>query len=151
MVSISRLTRTPGCSVPKVVAAVVDVRTKPYSRYCPQFNQSAFEAALRAAGLAYYFKGTTLGGLGQPSPAMAAHLDAFAAHLAGNPQRGYALVCAEKNPLECHRFYWLSNYLSRAHGLAITHLVPGPGGALARETALPYPALPAGLAHAVPA
>jgi len=39
------------------VTCVADVRSAPYSRYCPQFNKDVLAAALEAAGIAYMFLG----------------------------------------------------------------------------------------------
>jgi len=44
------------------VEAVADVRTRPVSRFCPQYNKAALEEALRAAGISYVFLGKELGG-----------------------------------------------------------------------------------------
>src|SRR5437870_11457466 len=44
------------------VEMLVDVRTAPYSRYCPQFNRPELERAIEAAGLRYRFAGKALGG-----------------------------------------------------------------------------------------
>src|SRR5438128_4047002 len=44
------------------VEVLVDVRTAPYSRYCPQFNRPELRQAIEAAGLRYCFAGKALGG-----------------------------------------------------------------------------------------
>src|SRR5262245_13192358 len=44
------------------VTAVADVRTAPYSRFCPQFNKAGLEGALRETGIAYVLLGAELGG-----------------------------------------------------------------------------------------
>ena len=44
------------------VEAVVDVRSTPYSRFFPWFSHHDLQAHLRAAGLAYFAYGETLGG-----------------------------------------------------------------------------------------
>src|SRR5712691_7792223 len=44
------------------VEVLVDVRSAPYSRYCPQFNAAALQRAVEAAGLRYSFAGRSLGG-----------------------------------------------------------------------------------------
>ena len=41
---------------------LVDVRSSPYSLYCPQFNRETFEKNLKTAGLDYLFFGDRLGG-----------------------------------------------------------------------------------------
>ena len=44
------------------IEAVIDVRSAPYSRYCPQYNKDALEKSLKAAGIEYIFLGKELGG-----------------------------------------------------------------------------------------
>jgi len=44
------------------VTAVADVRSAPYSRYSPQFNQAQLRDELGRAGIAYVFLGRELGG-----------------------------------------------------------------------------------------
>jgi hypothetical protein len=43
------------------VTCIADVRSAPYSRYCPQFNKGALAASLQAAGITYMFLGKELG------------------------------------------------------------------------------------------
>src|SRR5262245_29553105 len=44
------------------IAAVADVRSKPFSRRHPHFSQPALTETLRAAGVEYLFFGEPLGG-----------------------------------------------------------------------------------------
>ena len=44
------------------VELVADIRSRPFSRYNPQFNRERFGAALSEAGLGYLFLGAELGG-----------------------------------------------------------------------------------------
>ena len=44
------------------VELLVDVRTAPYSRFCPQFNGPKLRRAVEAVGLQYRFAGEALGG-----------------------------------------------------------------------------------------
>jgi uncharacterized protein (DUF488 family) len=44
------------------IETVADVRTRPVSRFCPQFNKAALEKSLGAAGISYIFLGKELGG-----------------------------------------------------------------------------------------
>ena len=43
------------------VASVVDVRSSPFSRFCPQFNRDALERRLESYGIRYEFLGKELG------------------------------------------------------------------------------------------
>lgn len=44
------------------IETVVDVRSRPFSSYVPQFNKPSLEKALREAGISYRFLGDKLGG-----------------------------------------------------------------------------------------
>ncbi len=44
------------------ITTVVDVRSKPHSRYQPAYNKSAFSKHLNESGISYLFKGDALGG-----------------------------------------------------------------------------------------
>jgi uncharacterized protein (DUF488 family) len=98
------------------IDAVGDVRSSPYSRYVPHFNQAALKPALERAGIAYLFLGKELGARpedasiyvdGRVSYARLAQRAAFRAGLetvrAETAARRLALMCAEKDPLACHR------------------------------------------------
>ena len=45
------------------IEVLVDVRSRPYSRYCPHFSKPALEAAVRDAGRRYLYLGDLLGGI----------------------------------------------------------------------------------------
>lgn len=118
------------------VTAVADVRTSPWSKHTPQFNKDALAERLRQAGLAYVFLGDALGG--RPSGAylfangvadyetMAAE-PAFQAGLErvrkGVETHVVALMCAEQEPLDCHRCLLVSRQL-RGAGLPVAHILP---------------------------
>lgn len=99
------------------VKYVVDVRTKPYSKFRPEFSRDALEAILRRADLSYLFMGDTLGGMpGDPSCYTGGKVDYTL--IAGKEwfRRGIdrleaawkaghrvAIMCAELEPDRCHR------------------------------------------------
>jgi uncharacterized protein (DUF488 family) len=98
------------------IKAVGDVRSSPYSRYVPHFNQAALKPALERAGITYLFLGKELGARpddssiyidGRVSYARLAQRPAFLTGLAKvraeTAARRLALMCAEKDPLTCHR------------------------------------------------
>ncbi len=117
-------------------AAVVDVRAAPYSRFNPQFNREPLAASLAACGIAYVFLGSELGGRsGDPAcysdgrisyerlgatPAFRQGLDRVARDAA---RRRLALMCAEKEPLECHRCLLVAPALE-ARGVPVAHIRP---------------------------
>jgi uncharacterized protein (DUF488 family) len=104
------------------VETVVDVRGQPWSRFNPQFNREPFCEALAAEGLGYRWEGECLSGRPQDRrfyrddgkvdwaavrawPDFHAALDGVT-ELAGRER--LALVCAEEDPLQCHRRFLLT-------------------------------------------
>lgn len=125
------------------IALVIDVRSTPWSRRFPQFGRDRLERSLATAGIGYRHEGAALGG--KPGdgadyetlaarPAFVAALDrVVAAAQTGAP----CLMCAEKEPLDCHRTVLVARRLAE-RGVAVEHLLAD-GGRLdhaAIETAL---------------
>lgn len=117
------------------IATLVDVRSRPASRFCPQFNRLALSEALAAAGIGYRWLGAALGG--KPSdpalmrgplpdyPRMAATAEFSNAinDLIEIAEAGpAAIMCAEKNPLDCHRTHLITPALA-ARGVEVIHLL----------------------------
>jgi uncharacterized protein (DUF488 family) len=117
------------------LTAVADVRSQPYSRLHPQFNREELSAALQGVGIAYVFLGKELGGRasdpscyvnGQVQYERVAETPAFEAGVE-RLQRGgdscrIAMLCAEKDPLTCHRTLLVSRQLSK-RGIAVRHIL----------------------------
>lgn len=112
--------------VPYGITAVCDVRSKPYSRINPQFNREELEQALSVCGIAYRFMGKELGARsddpacyvrGRVSYQRLAETDLFKRGIK-RVLRGLkenfrlVLMCAEKEPLECHRSILIARYLT---------------------------------------
>jgi len=119
------------------ITAVCDVRSKPYSRMNPQFNHEALQQALENHGIAYRFLGKELGARsddetcyidGTVQYSRLARTALFQAGLK-RVQQGtkqnfkIALMCAEKEPLECHRSILVARHLA-ALGLNVEHIHP---------------------------
>jgi uncharacterized protein (DUF488 family) len=120
------------------IEAVVDTRSKPYSRYAGQFNREALQASIASAGMKYVYLGRELGG----KPEEAAFYDAkgqvlyarlaasapFAEGiervLAGSERYRIALLCAEEDPRRCHRHLLLAPVLAE-RGAIIQHIRAG--------------------------
>lgn len=117
------------------ITAVSDVRSSPYSRMNPQFNREPLKQALRAANIQYVFLGKELGARsedrrcyrdGQVQYDLLAQTDLFKKGIerAAEGARKYrvALLCAEKEPLECHRTILVSRKLAE-DGLTVRHIL----------------------------
>lgn len=98
------------------IECVADVRSTPFSRRNPQFSQKALAASLKDAGIEYWFLGDALGARpkdpecwedGKVSYARIAassvFQDAIQALIEKARTKRIALMCAEKEPLDCHR------------------------------------------------
>ena len=117
------------------VTAVADVRSAPYSRFSPQFNKEDLAAWLRDAGIAYVFLGHELGGRSDdPSDYENGRVryDRLAAKptfesgiervLHGASEKKIALLCAEKEPLDCHRTLLVGRALAE-RGVHVEHIL----------------------------
>ncbi len=116
------------------VACLVDVRSMPASRRYPQFNRSAVERALGDAGIGYRFLGDRLGGRpkdpagyteGVVDYEKVAATSAFRDgldELAGMARsRRCCVMCAERDPLDCHRAILVARHLA-PKGFSISHI-----------------------------
>lgn len=117
------------------VNCVCDVRSAPYSRRNPQFNRENLRASLKRNAIRYVFLGKELGARaeqkdcyvdGKVSFALLAASPLFKAGIArlleGNTRFTIALMCAEKEPLNCHRTVLVARQLE-AEGIAIEHIL----------------------------
>ncbi|MEO5331782.1 MAG: DUF488 domain-containing protein [Magnetococcus sp. YQC-5] len=117
------------------VKAVADVRSQPYSSYLPQFSQAELKRSLKMAGIAYVFLGKELGARsdnkkcylqGKVQYDLLAQEPLFVEGL-DRVQRGMqthtiALMCAEKDPLECHRAILVARHLYE-RGISVSHIL----------------------------
>lgn len=117
------------------VTAVADVRSRPYSRINPQFNRESMRAELKTAGIAYVFLGRELGARaedrgcyvdGQVQYELLARTPLFQEGLTRIAQgiggHRIALMCAEKDPLMCHRAILVCRHLA-VRGIAVQHIL----------------------------
>lgn len=118
------------------ITALCDVRSKPYSRMNPQFNREELKEVLLAQGVEYRFLGKELGARsddpncyenGKVQYDRLAQTELFKYGLK-RVLRGMrddfriALVCAEKEPLECHRTILVARHLV-ALGVTVEHIL----------------------------
>lgn len=118
------------------IDAVADVRSTPYSRFNPQFSKEKLQSALTDAGIKYVFLGEELGARskdpmcydesGRVSYGRLASTELFRRGLdrllTGVKERRIAIMCAEREPLDCHRTILVARELEKA-GVPITHIL----------------------------
>jgi uncharacterized protein (DUF488 family) len=117
------------------VSMLGDVRSAPFSRFNPQFNKTDFEAGLKRHGIGYVFLGRELGARsndpscyenGRVRYERLARTDAFRQGIErvmrALQEHRLALMCAEKEPLDCHRTLLVARVLE-AQGMGITHIL----------------------------
>lgn len=118
------------------IACLADVRSQPASRFAPQFNRAAIAGWLGAAGIGYRWFGAALGGRpqdpaalrpdGRVDYAMRATRPDFAAGIADllklAADRPTAIMCAERDPLHCHRTHLVTPVLL-AQGAVVCHIL----------------------------
>lgn len=117
------------------VTAVADVRSAPYSRFNPQFNRETLAVALANRGIRYVFLGEQLGARsddpttfrdGRVQYARLAATEGFRSGierlLRATSQFVVALMCAEKEPLDCHRTILIAPALA-AKGVQVQHIL----------------------------
>ena len=117
------------------ITAVADVRSSPFSKHNPQFNREVFADALKQEDIAYVFLGKALGA--RPDDPCcydngSANFEKMAERpifkqgierlLKGMEQYRIALLCAEKEPLDCHRTILVCRHL-RILGFPIKHIL----------------------------
>lgn len=118
------------------ISVVADVRSAPYSRVAPQFNKEALERDLKANSIRYVFLGRELGARsedrtcyenGRVQYARLARTDLFRKGIErivrGANNYRITLMCAEKEPLECHRTLLVARALVE-QGLQVAHILP---------------------------
>ncbi len=117
------------------VTAVADVRSSPFSRYNPQFDRENLQVTLREAGIHYVFLGRELGARsedpdcyegGRVVYGRLARTALFQQGLdwirQGMARHRVSLLCAEKDPLTCHRTILVSREFVR-DGIPVCHIL----------------------------
>jgi uncharacterized protein (DUF488 family) len=121
------------------ISAIADVRSSPYSRFNPQFNREPLSRVLQRAGVDYVFLGKELGARtpvadcyvdGKVQFDRVARTGLFQKGLerlrAGIDLHNICLLCAEKDPVACHRMILVCRNM-RAAGLQIKHILEDGG------------------------
>jgi uncharacterized protein (DUF488 family) len=117
------------------VTAIADVRSSPFSGRYAHYNRTELEGELAGHGIAYVFLGDLLGG--RPAQddlydadgrvdyervrATGAFRQGLDRLLRGLERFAIALLCAEEDPLDCHRGLMITPAL-RDHSMAPVHM-----------------------------
>lgn len=104
------------------VTLLADVRSYPKSRYAPQFNRDALTKSLEENGIAYLYLGKELGGMAREKISAEDFNRGLDRLLTESARQSTAMMCAERDPLDCHRWLWLSRELS-ARGMDVAHIL----------------------------
>jgi uncharacterized protein (DUF488 family) len=117
------------------ITAVADVRSQPYSRFNPQFNREVLAGSLKGVGLEYVYLGQELGARsddpacyrnGRAQYSLIAKAGMFQRGierlLSGAERFRLAILCAEKEPLVCHRGILISRHLHEI-GMVVRHIL----------------------------
>ena len=117
------------------ITAVADVRSSPYSQFKPEFNKDQLTEFLKKHGIAYVFLGDFCGARvedpscyvnGKVDYALVAENPKFKEGLKriinGMEKFCIALMCAEKDPITCHRTILVCRNLT-SRGINIKHIL----------------------------
>ena len=117
------------------ITAVADVRSRPYSRFNPQFNRETLANELKKSGREYFFLGQELGARsedrtcyrdGRAQYALIALTPLFKLGIerlrAAMETFRVAILCAEKEPLSCHRSILIARCLHEK-GIQVRHIL----------------------------
>ncbi len=119
------------------IDTIVDVRSVPYSRFVRHFNKEQIAAFLKKKNIVYIPMGGDLGARYEEKEVLfedgkvdflkviaTKRFQEGISRVEAGIKKGYkiALMCSEKNPIKCHRFSLISNYLHKS-GYLVNHIV----------------------------
>lgn len=115
---------------------LLDVRSRPYSRFNPQYNQKQLQKFLEDHNITYVFMGDTLGGRpddksvynieGKIDYRLLKEKDYFKTGIervktALQQELDVAVMCSERKPSECHRSRLIGEVLFK-DGIVLNHI-----------------------------
>jgi uncharacterized protein (DUF488 family) len=119
------------------IEAIADVRSNPFSKYNPDFNINDLRESLKNNGIKYVFLGEELGArrnevecyrsgkvLYGLVPETLLFKKGINRLLTGIEKMRVSLMCAEKDPINCHRFVLICHHL-RTRINEIKHIING--------------------------
>jgi len=117
------------------IDVVVDVRSAPYSKYCPQFNKETIAQVLKSSGIKYLFLGKELGARPTDRSCYVDDIVSFeelklsdffqrgiSRLLDGIEKHNIAIMCSERKPINCHRAILISRVLTEK-GISVKHIL----------------------------
>lgn len=119
------------------IVFLLDIRSKPYSKWSPHFNQNRLESELKKNSIKYVYAGDSLGGLPEDRSCYDCDgkvvydyikgKDFFKEGLkrlttANEKDIKIAIMCSESNPGECHRSKLIGQELLKQN-ISIKHIV----------------------------
>lgn len=117
------------------ITALADVRSVPFSRFNPQFNKIELEQTIKTHGIKYVFLGRELGARPEDSSCYengqvqykqlkdtALFKEGIERVIQGAKQHTIALMCSEKDPLQCHRFLLVAHALVKLD-ISVAHIL----------------------------
>jgi uncharacterized protein (DUF488 family) len=117
------------------INVVADVRSAPFSRFNPQFNRESLARGLQGHGIKYVFLGRELGARSEDPSCYKdgrvvfdrlSRTDLFQSGidriLHGAMEHRIVLMCAEKEPLDCHRTLMVARVLAE-RGIVVEHIL----------------------------
>jgi len=120
------------------INVVVDVRSVPFSQFADQYNKDNLMLFLQRNNILYIHMGNLLGARYDDSSLLFSDGKVDFEKVVKTKEfieginrineglsKGYniALMCSERNPLECHRFSMISYFLD-SHGYDVQHILP---------------------------
>ncbi len=107
-----------------IIEAIADVRSNPYSKLYPEFNHEILKDTLRRHGIKYVFLGKELGAQRKEEECytnrkvcydLVYKTESFQEGIRrltnGLSKMKVALLCAEKDPIDCHRTILICRYI----------------------------------------
>ena len=117
------------------IQLVVDVRSAPFSKYCPQFNKNIIQEKLIHSGIEYIFLGKELGARPEYKDYYVNNKVSFdklksstsfkkgiSRLFAEAKNKNIAIMCSEKEPINCHRSILISRVLEE-QGVKVKHII----------------------------
>jgi uncharacterized protein (DUF488 family) len=118
------------------IAYLVDIRTRPFSKWSPAFNRTALQACLEQQAITYVYMGHELGGLPRDAscyqdgkvdysilktkPFFLKGMERLI--VANQKALNLAIMCCESDPAKCHRTKLIGVELMR-HNIQLRHIV----------------------------